>query len=224
MGLLEDMFETLGAGFNTGNLVGMINIILLVVIFGGALLLIVWTIWKMLKYKSACLIYVKRGSEYEPDGWDRYGIFKDDKGQLYAKLRRRKTKVNIANFEGILRDKKMGDLIIFVKEGEGSFYQVMIPKTFYNLNGSIALPVLDHNIMKQAARELLNDVKKVKKSDTLFQKYGAHIAILVVVFVLIVGGYILLRKEEQHIGIVKQLIDKAKGIQEAAINQAIAGG
>ncbi len=224
MGLLEDMFETLGAGFNTGNLVGMVNIIMLVVIVGGSLLLIVWTVWKMLKYKSACLIYVKRGDDYEPEGWDRYGVFKDNKGQLYAKLRRRRIKVNLADYKGIIRDKRLGDLLIFVKVGEGSFYQVIIPRTFYNLNGKIALPVLDHNIMKQAARELLNDLRKVKKTDTIMQKYGAHIAILVVVFVLIVGGYILLRKEEQLIGLVSQLIDQAKGIQEAAINQAIAGG
>src|SRR3972149_2099417 len=123
MTAIDDLFSTLGAGFNTGNLVGMVNIIFFVIIVGGSLFLIIWTIWKMLKYKSACVILIKRGDGYEIDGWDRYGIMKDKKGQVIAKLRRRRVQVNIANYQGILRDKKLGDLLIFVKSGEGSFYQ-----------------------------------------------------------------------------------------------------
>ena len=221
MAILEDLFGTLFSGFSTGNVIGIVNILLLVLIIGGGIFLFVWTFWKMLKYNSLVVILAKTAQGNVVEGFDRYGIFKDKDGLVYAKLRKRRIKINLPDYEGLIREGKRV-LLILVKAGEGTYYQVLVPKKFYTVDGKLALPVIDHNALKQAGIELVNMQRKLRKADSIMEKYGVHIAILVVVFVLIIGGYILLRKEEQLIQLITQALNVAQGLREDAIGQAIA--
>ena len=220
--VVGDSLASLTGGFNFSGMLGTINLIMLIIIFGGCFFLIIWYIYRMIKFKTLAVIMIKRDKEYELQGWNKIGIFKDKDGNKYAKFRKGRDKIEIPDYKGIIRDKRRGDLVILAKEGEGAYYQVIIPKRFHTIDGKISLPVIDHNVMRQANNQLINDSRKYRIKETTMQKYGTHIAILVVCLVLVIGGYVLLRKEEQLIGLVKDLISSTKGLQDAIVNKAVA--
>lgn len=221
---IGDFVSTLTGGFNFSGVMGTINLLMVIVIVGGFMFVLVYMFWQQSKYKIITLVLAKRGSKYEFLRMDRIGLFKDKQGLVYSKLRKTREKIENLDYKGIFMENKKRQFAVMIKEGEGAYYQMLIPQKFYTIDGKIALPVIDHNVMRSAITTLANQQRKYRLQDTAFQKYGTHIAILVVCIILVVGGYVLLRKEEQLIGLVSDLIKTTAGLQEALINKAVEGG
>lgn len=220
--IVGDAFSTLTGGFNFSGIVGTLNILMIIIIVGGLAFSFVYILYQNKKYRIIALVLAKRGDKYEFLRMDKIGTFKDKNDLLHAKFRKTREKIKVLDYKGILRENRKKEFVVMIKEGEGSYYQMLIPQKFYTIDGKVALPVIDPHIMKMAAEELKNNIRKVSKAESAMQKYGTHIAILVVCIILVVGGYILLRKEEQLIGLIKDLLTQVKGLQEALVNKAIA--
>ena len=221
---LGDVFSTLTGGFSFSGIAGTLQLLLVILIVAGFGFIVVWMVYQQNKYKIIAIVLAKRGNKYEFLRMDRVGLFRDKERQLYSKFRKTREKIENLDFTGIFHETRKKQFVVMIKEGEGAYYQMLLPQKFYTIDGKIALPVIDHNVMRSAMTTLANQQRKYRLQDSTFAKYGTHIAILVVVIVLVVGWYILLQKEAQLIGLIGELLNNVKGLQEALVNKAIEGG
>lgn len=221
---ISDAVSTLTGGFSFSGIVGTLNILMVILLIGGFAFIVIYLLYQNQRFRIIAMVIAKRGEKYEFLRMDRIGIFKDPSGVNFARFRKTREKIQLPDFKGIFRESKKREFVVMIKEGEKAYYQMIIPKKFYTIDGKVALPVIDQNIMRMAMNELTNNIRKTNKAKTNFEKYGTHIAILIVCIILVVGGYILLRKEEQLIGLIGELLNNVKGLQEALVNKAIEGG
>ena len=219
--VISDVTSMFTGALDFSGVMGTLSLLMTILIFAGSAFIIVYIVYKMRKYKIMVIVLAKAGDEYVFLRFDRVGIFKDKSGLSYSKFRRTRERIENLDYRGILRDQHKKQLAIMIKEGDGAYYQVIIPKKFYSVDGKVALPVIDQNVMRSAITTLTNQQRKYRLQDTIMAKYGVHIALLVVIVVLVVGGYILLKKEEQIISLASDLIETTKGLQEALVNKAV---
>lgn len=221
---ISDLTGIFTGGFDFQGIVGTITLLFTIAIVGGLFFIFVYTIYKMTRYKIVAVVMAKQGEDYTFLRLDSIGLFKDTDGVFYSKFRKTRERIENLDYKGILRGGGRKQVVLMVKEGENSYYQVIVPRKFYSVDGKVALPVIDHNVLRTAMSVLTAHQKKYRLQESTFQKYGTHIAILIVVLVMVVGGYILLRKEEQLLALVGQLIQTTANLQESVVGQAIAGG
>jgi len=216
---ISDIASMFTGAFDFSGIVGTLNLLMIILVVATVAFMLVYMVYKASKYRIIAFVVTTSGEFLR---MDRIASLKDKSRLQYYKFRKTRERIANLDFKHIMRDKKK-QIVIMVKSGEGAYYQAYIPKKFYTVDGKTALPVIDPNVMRSAITTLANQQRKYRLSDTMFQKYGTHIAILIVCLVLVVGGYILLKKEEQLIGLVQSLIESTKGLQEAIVGKAIAG-
>ena len=142
------------------------------------------------------------------------GIFKDKAGIYYGRLWKRKLKVELPDFQHMIREKGFGDVIFLTQEGINSVYQLTIPDYPKNLG------VIDHNIMRLGSLQLREDSQIYSTEKSFVEQYGIHIAYAVLVVIIGIAMWLVLRKAEAIILIGGQQVELGRQYLDAAINIA----
>jgi hypothetical protein len=212
---MADVIDDFFGGFSLTGAMDTVMLVVTVIVIAAIALLLIFLVWKWRVYKIQVIMKMQRQGKWVT-GYDKMGIFRKQ-GVYYAKLWKRRMQVELPDFQGIIKEAGFPDVVMMVQAGAGSVYQLQFPDYPSNVK------TIDHNVTRMASMQLREDTNIYSMERNFMDKFGVHIAYLVLIVAMAAAFWFLLRKEEELIRLIGEQIALNRQYINAATNVATVG-